>query len=93
MHSRFSMNIQDVFYFKCTVTVFAGDITDGPPFIRGGLYEISIGDKTIGCVLLDGERSLGHVPNIRSLSTSQPLTFDGDILKGCNVVFSNTVGL
>ena len=88
MNEPFRMNVQDVFHFQDGTTVFAGEVTEGPHEIVGGVYEISVDGEQVGSVRINGERSRGRVPNIRSVDTSQKLSFDSDALKGREVVFA-----
>ena len=87
MNEPFRMNVKEVFHFQNGTTVFAGEVTKGPENIIGGVYELTVDGEQIGSVKIDGERSRGRVPNIRSVDTSQKLAFDSDRLKGCEVVF------
>ena len=88
MNEPFRMNVQEVFHFQDGTTVFAGEVTEGPVEIGGGVYEISVDGEQIGSVRINGERSLGRVPNLRSVDTNQKLSFDCDGLKGREVVFA-----
>lgn len=88
MNEPFRMNVQDVFHFQDGITVFVGEVTEGPANIVGGVYEISVDGERIGNVRINGERSRGRVPNIRSVDTNQSLAFDSDELKGREVVFA-----
>jgi hypothetical protein len=87
MNEPFRMNVQEVFHFQDGTTVFAGEVTEGPENIVGGVYELTVEGEQIGSVKIDGERSRGRVPNIRSVDTHQKLGFDSDSLKGREVVF------
>lgn len=88
MSEPFRMTIQDVFYFGDGMTVFAGEVLDGPGYIRPGRFEVSVNGRVIGCVVLDGERSLGRVPGVRSVGTSAEPPFDCDALIGREVDFA-----
>lgn len=87
MNEPFRMNVQEVFHFQDGTIVFAGEVTEGPEKIVGGVYELTVDGEQIGSVKIDGERSRGRVPNIRSVDTRQKLPFDSDSLKGREVVF------
>jgi len=82
------MNVQEVFHFQDGTTVFAGEVIEGPENIVAGFYEITVDGEQIGSVKINGERSRGRVPNIRSVDTSQRLSFDSDGLMGREVVFA-----
>ena len=88
MNEPFRMNVQDVFHFQDGTTVFAGEVTEGPANIVGGVYEMSVDGEQVGSVRINGERSRGRVPNVRSVDTNQKLSFDSDGLKGREVVFA-----
>jgi len=87
MNEPFRMNVKEVFHFQDGTTVFAGEVTEGPEIIIGGVYELTVDGEIIGSLKINGERSKGRVPNIRSVDTSQKLTFDSDSLKEREVVF------
>ena len=88
MNEPFQMNVQEVFHLQDGTTVFAGVVTEGPDNIVGGVYEISVDGEQIGSVRINGERSRGQVPNIRSVDTNDTLSFDSEFLKGREVVFA-----
>ena len=88
MNQPFRMTVQEVFHFQDGTTVFAGEVAEGPENIVAGVYEMSVDGEQIGSVRINGERSRGRVPNIRSVDTSQKLSFDSDRLKGREVVFA-----
>ena len=88
MNEPFRMNVQEVFHFQDGTTVFAGEVIEGPENIVAGFYEITVDGEQIGSVKINGERSRGRVPNIRSVDTSQRLSFDSDGLMGREVVFA-----
>ena len=88
MNEPFRMNVQEVFHFQDGTTVFAGEVIEGPENIVAGFYEITVDGERIGSVKINGERSRGRVPNIRSVDTSQRLSFDSDGLMGREVVFA-----
>ena len=88
MNKPFRMNVQEVFEFQDGTTVFAGEIVEGPDNIVGGVYEISVDGEQYGSVRINGERSRGRVPNIRSVDTNDRLPFDRELLKGREVVFA-----
>lgn len=84
----FRMLIHDVFHFENGSTIFAGEVIEGPDTIAGGTYDLSVDGRAIGKIKIDCERSRGRVPNIRSVETSQELTFDSDSLKGREAYFA-----
>jgi hypothetical protein len=88
MNEPFRMNVQEVFHFPDGATVFAGEVIDGPDYIVGGLYEISVDGEQLGSIRLNGERSRGRIPNVRSVDTTQKPSFDADSLRGREVVFA-----
>ena len=87
MNEPFQMNIEEVFRLHDGTTIFAGTLTDGPKTIVRGVYELTIDATSVGRVRIDGERSGGQVPGLRSIETRQRLLFDGDQLKGQRVNF------
>lgn len=84
----FRMLIQEVFHFENGSTILAGEVIEGPERIAGGMYDLSIDGQSLGKIKIDCERSRGRVPNVRSIETSQELTFDSDTLKGCEAYFA-----
>ena len=88
MNEPFMMRVREVFHFGDGTTVFAGEVTEGPPFIKPGVFELSVDGNVLGQVQLDGERSRGRVPEVRSVSTTQEISFDADVLKGREVYFA-----
>lgn len=88
MNEPFRMIVQEVFHFQNGTTVFAGEVIEGPKVINRGIYEIIVDGQLIGTVRIDGERSRGRVPNVRSVETSQELSFDSEGLKGREACFA-----
>jgi len=88
MNEPFRMQVREVFRFRDGTTVFAGEVTEGPPFIKPGIFELSVDGNVLGQIKLDGERSRGCVPGVRSVSTTQELSFDSDALKDREVYFA-----
>lgn len=83
------MIVHEVFHFGNGTTIFAGEVTEGPSTITHGNYELSVNGQLFGTIRIDGERSRGHAPNIRSVEISQELSFDSEKLKGREAYFAN----
>ena len=89
MSEHFRMKVSDVFTFADGTIVLIGAVIEGPKFIHAGRCNLSIAGRELGSIAVVGERMNGGThPEIRSVSTSQPLPCTIAELKNQEAVFA-----